>query len=355
MMRSVSIVLLVVLVAQLSYLTVEAFSIIGATKVVAPVKAKAKPAAAAKKTAPKKAAPKKIQLKGKSKAAGGPAKAKTVAAAKAKADLKAKTKAKVDAKAKANAVIRAKNVASEKRKAADKVAARKKAEEKAKKAAQAKARNVKATTSEAAFNIANSNMDASMAVTKNFKPKKNKKKTALFPGLQASGPKAKSAFKKGTPAKNVVAKEVKVTDAKDAGLLNPLEFGLQVVQSEKGQEAAGILIEGGLKFVEAILEEGKKSKVIIPRGYDSGTGAIKNPKISNIGYKELLDAGIFAGTEFFGLAKTNYEKFYVGPGEQAQTPVYKIPAKVDKNGKVIKPASENFVVKINGQRVVIKK
>merc|ERR1711957_263140 len=128
------------------------------------------------------------------------------------------------------------------------------------------------------------------------------------------------------------------------------------VQSDKGQEAAAILIEGGLKLVEAILEEGKKTKVVIPRGFDEFSGDLKKPKVTNIGIQQLLDAGIFAGTEFFDVAKSNYEKFYVGGEKKEQVKITRTAAKIDtKTGKVIAPVKENYVVKINGQRVLVNR
>merc|ERR1711935_459680 len=272
-----------------------------------------------------------------------------------KADVKAAAKAKADAKTKANAGLIAKRKAVEKKKAAEAAAAKAKSVAKAKLTAKNKAK-LKTTTSATAANIANSGTDAALAITKNVKRKATNNKRPLFPGVQASA-KAKRPVKKKkesapSNAKNVVAD----TEPTKLDAVNPLEFGLGVAQSEKGQEAIGILIEGGLKFVEAIIEEGKKTKVVVPRGFDAGTGAIKAPKITNIGYKELLDAGIFAGGEFFGLAKSNYERFYVGEGEKEQVQIYRNAAKIDKNsGKILRRASEKYYVNIGGERVLIKK
>lgn len=351
MMRTSIALVLFIAVVQLS--TIVAFSPLMATKVVAPTKGKAKAKAQAK-------APAKTKVKVQVKAKAAPkkqaaSKAKAAVKARSKAEVKAAAKAKADAKAKANAGIIAKRKAAEKKKADEAAAAKAKALAKAKQTAKNKAK-LKTTTSATAANVANSGTDAALAITKNIKKKANANKQPLFPGLQATAKRPESVFKKkesaSANAKNVVAnKEPTQLDA-----VNPLEFGLSVAQSEKGQEAIGILVEGGLKFVEAILEEGKKTKVVIPRGYDSGTGDIKKPKISNIGYKELLDAGIFAGGELFGVAKSNYEKFYVGGEAKEQTKIYRNAAKIDeKTGKVLRRASENYYVNIGGERVLINK
>jgi hypothetical protein len=362
-MRSVIAFLLCVVVAQLS---VEAFSPFLATRAIPATKAKgktqtkaaAKPAkkvaakkVAVKKVAGKKAAGKKTVVKAKGKAA-----AKTPPKSDAKAKLAAKAKAKAIATAKAKDAIKANNKA--KVDAALKLKAKLAAEEKKRIANRPKPKQrkqkVKSTTSATAVRVANSGTDAALAITKGVKNKNANTKKPLFPGLQAGSKKSASAFKKKDNAKANAGVARKAARAPLEELANPLQFGLQVVQSEKGQEAVGILIDGGLKFVDAILTEGKKTKVVIPRGYDSGSGELKKPKISNIGYKELLDAGIFAGTEFYEVAKTNYEKFYVGA--EIKKKVFITEAKIDKKtGKVLKPATENYVVNIGGERVTMKR
>jgi chemotaxis protein histidine kinase CheA len=350
-MRSVIAFLLCVAVAQLSCLSVEAFSLLQATKVVAPTKAIPKAKAA---TAPaKKAAVKKVQVAAKK----APANPKAAAAAKARAELQAKAKAKTEAKAKANAAIKTKNKAVAARNAREAAAAKKKALEKAKKSAAVRAKKVKTTTSATAYRIGNSGTDAALAITKNVKVKKPPAKKPLFPGLQDSGNK-KAVAKKAPVAAKLVKSSVVAVDKSAVntdGALNPLEFGLQVVTSDKGQEATDLLIQGGLKFVEAVLAEGKKSKVIIPRGFDDGTGFQKKPKVVNFGIKELLDTGIFAGTEFLGLASANYDKYYVGTEKQTAK-VSRTKGKIDKrSGKVIVPAKEKYAVNIGGQRVIVNR
>lgn len=346
MVRSTIAFLLCVAVAQLSScLTVQAFSPLLGTRAVAPRKAKAVAAPLKKKvsaTAPAKkktAAAKKrvIKVTGKTAAKAKP-KVKRVAPTKTKAiqSAKAKAKTKADQKAKANEAIRRKKAGA---------------------AAKARAAAKKATTV-TAFNVARSGKDASLAIGKTYKPKKKATaKRPLFPALAASGTNKRPALakKKTANASPAKAKTVLATK-KTEDALNPVEFGLKVVRSEKGQEATATLIDGGLKLVEAILAEGKTTKVVIPRAANAETGVLKKPKVSNIGYKQLLDAGVFAGTEFLGVAKTNYEKFYVGGEGKKSVRVTRTAGKVDaKTGRVVTPVKENYVVKIGGERVMVSR
>jgi len=158
--------------------------------------------------------------------------------------------------------------------------------------------------------------------------------------------------------KKVVVKsesgEKKVVDY--SAVINPIDFVFRVVNSDKGQEAVPVLIDGGLKLLSAILEEGKQSKVEISQGYDRGTGNLKKKKVVNIGLKQLLDGALFAGGEFLPTIKQTYDKLYVG-GEGEKTKITRIAAKVDKKtGKVLKPTEETYFVTIGGTRQrVIKK
>merc|ERR1712238_58406 len=141
-----------------------------------------------------------------------------------------------------------------------------------------------------------------------------------------------------------------------SAVINPIDFVFRVVNSDKGQEAVPVLIDGGLKLLSAILEEGKQSKVEISQGYDRGTGNLKKKKVVNIGLKQLLDGALFAGGEFLPTIKQTYDKLYVG-GEGEKTKITRIAAKVDKKtGKVLKPTEETYFVTIGGTRQrVIKK
>lgn len=152
--------------------------------------------------------------------------------------------------------------------------------------------------------------------------------------------------------KNAEKKEADLIVAN--GILNPVEFGLRVIQSDKGKEAAAILVDGGLKFVQAVLEEGKQSKVEISRGYDKSTGTLKKAKVVNIGVKELVDAGLYGGNEFFDVAKKTYQQFYVG-GEGEKVNIKVRDAVKDKKGKILKPATESYYVNIGGKRTKIER
>lgn len=223
------------------------------------------------------------------------------------------------------------------------------------------------TTSAAAARVANSGKDPALAITSSFKPKKNGNKQPLFPGLQSTPKKGVSVFARtnktsrddsAKKANNVVAaagaKRSGAID--DSSALNPISFGLRVVQSEKGKEAASVLVDGGLKMVAAILEEGKNTKVVVPRGFDSGTGALKKPKIVNVGPKQLLDASVFAGSEFLDVAKSAYDRFYVGGKGKEQVRVTRTSAKVDaKTGRVLAPVKENYFIKVGGKRVLVNR
>jgi len=160
--------------------------------------------------------------------------------------------------------------------------------------------------------------------------------------------------------------KISTTDTAD-GVLNPITFGLKVVQSKGGQEAAGDLINGGLKLVGATLDEGKNSKVVIPRGFDFVTGQVKTRAVS-VGPKELIDAGLFAGTEVFDAGKSVYERLYVTgdagedtesesmvtPKATPKTQVTTIAAKVDnKTGRLLAPEKEMFFVNVGGKRVQV--
>jgi len=159
--------------------------------------------------------------------------------------------------------------------------------------------------------------------------------------------------------KKVVVKSDSGADKKVvdySAVINPIDFVFRVVNSDKGQEAVPVLIDGGLKLLSAILEEGKQSKVEISGGYDKGTGNLKKTKVVNIGLKQLLDGALFTGGEFLPTIKKTYEKLYVG-GEGEKTKITRIAAKVDKKtGKVLKPTEETYFVTIGGTRQrVIKK
>jgi len=182
---------------------------------------------------------------------------------------------------------------------------------------------------------------------------------SVYNQLYVSGVAQPQSKVKKTPVK------ISTTDTAD-GVLNPITFGLKVVQSKGGQEAAGDLINGGLKLVGATLGEGKNSKVAVPRGFDLRTGQVKTRAVS-VGPKELIDVGLFAGTEVFDAGKSVYERLYVTgdagdagkdtESESMVTPkaqVTTIAARVDdKTGKLLAPEKEMFFVNVGGKRVQV--
>merc|ERR1711907_478297 len=98
------------------------------------------------------------------------------------------------------------------------------------------------------------------------------------------------------------------------GAVNPLSFGWKVANSPKGKEATGILVDGGLKLAQAILEEGKKTQVIVPRGTNRVTGELNDQILKFVGPKELFDASLFAAKEVLGTVQSVYDKLYVAGG-----------------------------------------
>merc|ERR1712194_403888 len=111
-------------------------------------------------------------------------------------------------------------------------------------------------------------------------------------GLQVAGSVYNKAYRGySEPRNNSKKTKVKISPA-GKGVLNPLTFGLKVVQSKQAQEATGELIDGSLKLLQATLEEGKKSKVSIPRRVDSRTGQVTTKAVS-VGPGELFQVGLF--------------------------------------------------------------
>lgn len=142
----------------------------------------------------------------------------------------------------------------------------------------------------------------------------------------------------------------------DKDVLNPITFILKVVQSKEGQEAAGVLVGGGLKLVGAILEEGKTSKVEVPRGYDYRSKKLTT-KVVSVGIKELVDVGLFAGAELLQVAILVYNKLYLGYRVDDFVPAPKIntiEAKRDKKtNKLVSVAKETYFVNVGGNRVMV--
>jgi len=178
--------------------------------------------------------------------------------------------------------------------------------------------------------------------------------------LQVAGSVYNKAYRGySEPRNNSKKTKVKISPA-GKGVLNPLTFGLKVVQSKQAQEATGELIDGSLKLLQATLEEGKKSKVSIPRRVDSRTGQVTTKAVS-VGPGELFQVGLFAGGEIFEAGKNVYSRLYVtgddGSGKDAKSVATKsrvstIAASVDpKTRKTLAPEKETYVVNVGGKKV----
>merc|ERR1711957_840548 len=182
--------------------------------------------------------------------------------------------------------------------------------------------------------------------------------------LQVAGSVYNKAYRGySEPRNNSKKTKVKISPA-GKGVLNPLTFGLKVVQSKQAQEATGELIDGSLKLLQATLEEGKKSKVSIPRRVDSRTGQVTTKAVSG-GPGELFQVGLFAGGEIFEAGKSVYSRLYVtgddGSGKDAKSAgtsvatksrVSTIAANVDpKTRKTLAPEKETYVVNVGGKKV----
>lgn len=184
--------------------------------------------------------------------------------------------------------------------------------------------------------------------------------------LQVAGSAYNKAYRGYSEPRNGVKKSAAKISPAGEGVLNPLTFGLKVVQSKEAQAALPELIDGGLKLVQATLEEGKRSKVSVPRSIDTRTGQVTS-KVVNVGPGELLQAGLFAGGEIFEAGQAAYDRLYVtgegdgGEGDDkssvaasvaVKSKVSTIAARVDpKTGRTIAPEKETYFVNVGGKRV----
>lgn len=137
---------------------------------------------------------------------------------------------------------------------------------------------------------------------------------------------------------------------KPQGVTSPVSFALKVAQSEGGKEAAGKLIDGGLKLVKVIVEEGGKYKVSVPTGYvDYKTGEPTFKELG-VGPKELIDLGLFAGSEALGI----YNKIYFGdPKTQRSAKLNFVPERRDTKGRFVKAAAVEYYVNVGGKRIKV--
>jgi len=167
------------------------------------------------------------------------------------------------------------------------------------------------------------------------------------------------------PIKKVVSKPVKkkavkkavpvVAKGKSFDVINPVDYLSRVVSTNKGKEAIGILINGGLLLAEAALDVGKSYKVEIPSGFDRDGNLIK--KETFVGVKQLIDTGLFAGQELLGTALGTYDKLFVykAPKSAKLGSFIKTEAAVKSStGKVIKAKKEFYFVNVGGTRVKVQ-
>jgi len=167
------------------------------------------------------------------------------------------------------------------------------------------------------------------------------------------------------PIKKVVSKPVKkkavkkavpvVAKGKSFDVINPVDYLSRVVSTNKGKEAIGILINGGLLLAEAALDVGKSYKVEIPSGFDRDGNLIK--KETFVGVKQLVDTGLFAGQELLGTALGTYDKLFVykAPKSAKLGSFIKTEAAVKSStGKVIKAKKEFYFVNVGGTRVKVQ-
>ena len=184
--------------------------------------------------------------------------------------------------------------------------------------------------------------------------------------LQVAGSAYNKVYRGYSEPRNGAKKSAAKISPAGEGVLNPLTFGLKVVQSKEAQAALPELIDGGLKLVQATLEEGKRSKVSVPRSIDTRTGQVTS-KVVNVGPGELLQAGLFAGGEIFEAGQAAYDRLYVtgegdgGEGDDkssvaasvaVKSKVSTIAARVDpKTGRTIAPEKETYFVNVGGKRV----
>lgn len=181
--------------------------------------------------------------------------------------------------------------------------------------------------------------------------------------LAAAGSAYNKAYR-GYAAPRNGARKVKATiRPAEAGVLNPLTFGLKVAQSKEARAALPGLVDGGIKLVQATLKEGQKVKVSVPRRVDKRNGEVFTKPV-RVGPGELLQAGLFAGGEILDAGKSVYERLYVTGGDfggeeaekaaaPAKSPLVKtIKKNVDpKTRRTLSGEKETYVVNIGGTKV----
>merc|ERR1712194_401124 len=110
-------------------------------------------------------------------------------------------------------------------------------------------------------------------------------------------PKTKKVTVKKVAQKPAAKKKVTVKKAVPLKTVDLTGFGFKVVNSSKGKEASGKIVGAGLKLLQAVLDEGKKTKVTTQNGFDEDGNP--NKITTNVGLKELSGVASFAGSELF--------------------------------------------------------
>ena len=181
---------------------------------------------------------------------------------------------------------------------------------------------------------------------------------------QAAGAAYNKAYRGYAAPRNGARKVQATIRPAEEGALNPLTFGLRVVQSKEAQAALPELVDGGVKLVRATLKEGQKARVNVPRRVDTRNGRVIT-KPMRVGPGELLQAGLFAGGELLDAGRSAYERLYVtggAVGEEKEEKAADVPSvsplvttiqkNVDpKTGRTLSGEKETYVVNVGGSKV----
>jgi len=168
----------------------------------------------------------------------------------------------------------------------------------------------------------------------------------IFAAGEALGVGSRLYLGKGdyTPAKF----KLTLPGKKPEGVVSPVSFAVKAATADS--EATGKLVDAGLKIVKVILDEGGKHRVSVPTGYaDYKTGKPTFKEVS-VGPKELLDLGLFAGSEAFAA----FNKLYFGdPVTQRKLKLNFEPERRDTKGQLVSKQKVSYYVNVGGKRVKV--
>merc|ERR1719460_98220 len=137
---------------------------------------------------------------------------------------------------------------------------------------------------------------------------------------------------------------------KPEGVVSPVDFALKVAGSVHGKDATGKLVDGGLKLVKLIIEEGGKYKVRVPTGYTDYRTGKPTFTDTSVGVKELIDLGLFAGSEAFA----TYNKLYFGDtATQIKRKLNFVPERRDTKGRLVTRPAVEYSVNVGGKRIKV--